>query len=270
MGLHQSSVYAGTILGGSLAGWLAQYYVWRSGFWIFGGLGIVLAVVLVVLLKEPPRRLTEDRVTVGDLGVTFVDLFTNRFVLVLMAIFVGANFVASVFLTWMPAFLHDKFDMDLSEAGFTATVYLQIPSALGALSGGVLADRLARRYPGGRMLSQAIGLSLGVPFIYFVGQTLSVPVLILAMIGLGYCKGLYDANIWASLYDVVKRERRASALGFTNAIGWVGAAVASITLPAASKYYGMSACISANSLIYLALGMLLFYVSWVRHRYRKG
>jgi len=270
MGLHQSSVYAGTILGGWLAGFLAEYYSWRSGFWVFGGLGVGLAMALVALLKEPLVRHSQERVSLGDLRETVVDFFTNRFALALMAIFVGANFVASVFLTWMPTFLHDKFSMKPAQAGFTATVYLQIPSALGALSGGVLADRLALRYPGGRMLSQAVGLGLGVPFLFFVGQTLSVPILILAMIGLGYCKGLYDANIWASLYDVVKRERRASSLGVMNAIGWVGAGLASVTLPVASKYYGMSDCISATAVIYLVLGMLLYAVSRIRQRYRKG
>ncbi|HOW66429.1 MAG TPA: MFS transporter, partial [Verrucomicrobiota bacterium] len=41
MSLHQSSVYAGTILGGTVAGYCAQYYGWRSGFYLFGSLGIL-------------------------------------------------------------------------------------------------------------------------------------------------------------------------------------------------------------------------------------
>src|SRR5262245_16985885 len=32
MAIHQSSVYAGTIAGGSVAGVMAQYYGWRSSF----------------------------------------------------------------------------------------------------------------------------------------------------------------------------------------------------------------------------------------------
>jgi hypothetical protein len=42
------------------------------------------------------------------------------------------------------------------------------------------------------------------------------------MIGFGYFKGMYDANIRASLHDVVKPERRATAVGVMNAIGWLG------------------------------------------------
>ena len=77
---------------------------------------------------------------------------------ILMAVFVGANFVAAIVLTWMPSFVYRKFGMSLTAAGFSSTAYLQVASVLGVLSGGVLADRLALRHRGGRMMTQAIGL----------------------------------------------------------------------------------------------------------------
>jgi len=136
---------------------------------------------------------------------------------------------------------------------------LQIASVLGVLSGGFLADRLAKRNRAGRMITQAIGLTLGVPFIFLAGWTFSVPVVIVALTGFGYFKGLYDANIWASLHDVVRPERRASAVGLMNSIGWIGGGAAPVAIAAASERFGMSACISANSVIYLLVAALLFY-----------
>jgi MFS family permease len=266
MALHQSSVYAGTILGSWLSGALAERYGWQSGFCLFGALGILLGFLLLGLLKEPRRGQSEP---------AGVDLTTNPFVkrpglvrevldvlgtpavLLLIAVFVGANFVAMVFLVWMPSFLHEKFDMSLSVAGLSATAYLQLASIVGVLVGGFLADRWARRFPAGRALTQAIGLCVGVPFIFLTGWTLSVPVLVLAMTGFGFFKGLYDANIWASLYDLVKPERRATAQGLMNSIGWLGAATAPVTIAAAAVTFGMSACLSATSLIYLFLGVVL-------------
>src|SRR5256885_12391516 len=55
MSFHQSSVYVGTIAGGTAAGFLAQRFGWRSGFYIFGALGIVLGLVLVLMLQETGR-----------------------------------------------------------------------------------------------------------------------------------------------------------------------------------------------------------------------
>ena len=275
MSIHQSSVYAGTIAGGSVAGLLGQHYGWRSSFYLFGSLGILLGVLLLVLLREPDRLPSSQSIGSNDTPVesfatrigaslkearnTVRELFSNPMVRILTLVFIGANFVAMIFLTWMPSFLYRKFNLSLAMAGVSATAYLQIASVLGVLSGGVLADRLARSNRGGRMLTQAIGLTLGVPFIFLAGWTLSVPIVIVALTGFGYFKGLYDANIWASLHDVVRPERRASAVGFMNSLGWIGGGVAPVAIAAASERFGMSACISANSMIYLLVAILLFY-----------
>lgn len=149
--------------------------------------------------------------------------------------------------------------MSLSMAGLNATFYLQMASVLGVISGGFLADKLAKTYRGGRMMTQSIGLLMGVPFIFLAGWTLSIPILILALIGFGYFKGLYDANIWASLHDVVKPKNRATAVGFMNSIGWFGGGIAPIAIAYASTKYGMSASISTTSVLYLVFGLLLIF-----------
>src|SRR3982751_745561 len=55
MSLHQSSVYAGTIAGGTIAGVMGQSLGWRSSFYLLGLLGTLLGLVLVLFLKEPAR-----------------------------------------------------------------------------------------------------------------------------------------------------------------------------------------------------------------------
>jgi nitrate/nitrite transporter NarK len=184
-------------------------------------------------------------------------------VALLILAFMGANFVAMVFLTWMPSYLNRTFSMTLSMAGWNATAYLQTASVLGVLSGGVAADWLGRRRPGARTLTQAIGLFCGVPFLFLTGRTLSVPLLVTAMACFGYFKGLYDANIFASLYDVVRVEVRAGAAGLMNSLGWLGAGFAPVLVAAGANRYGMSACLSATAGIYLVCAALLV-AAWRR------
>jgi MFS family permease len=266
LSLHQSSVYAGTIAGGALSGYMGQYYGWRSSFYVFGWAGVLLALILIVYLREVERGHAEHATGHAafdwrDSGVwsALKRLMTHRVVLILITVFVGANFVAMIFLTWLPSFLSRKFSMSLSMAGLNSTAWLQIASVLGVLTGGYLADRWAKRWRGGRMAVQGLGLLAGVPFLFLTGWTLSVQVLVLAMIGFGFFKGMYDANIWASLYDVVPPERRATALGFMNSIGWMGGGFAPVAVAAASANWGMSTCISATSAIYLSIGLLMMY-----------
>ena len=255
MAIHQSSVYAGTIAGGTVAGVMGQSMGWRSSFYLFGTLGTMLGLVLIFWLREPKRSESPSPVA----GIATI--LKTPMVWILIAVFIGANFVASIVLTWMPSFLNRKFGMSLAAAGFSSTFYLQIASVLGVISGGVLADRLARRRPGGRMMTQAIGLIAGVPFIFITGWTLSVPMLVLALAGFGYFKGLYDANIWAALHDVVPARLRATAVGVMNSAGWIGGGFAPIAIAMASERYGMSAAISASSIVYLLVGSLLLFAT---------
>ena len=258
MSFHQSSVYAGTIAGGSLAGYMAQYHGWQSSFYVFGWGGIALAVVLVAMLREPQRGAADhvaEPVAVHGIGQSLRGVFNHPMAPVLIGVFVGANFVASVFLTWLPSFLVRKFSMNLSMAGFSSTAYLQIASVIGVLTGGLLADRMVRRHSGGRMLTQAVGLLCGVPFILLTGLTTTVLAVVAAMAGFGFFKGLYDANIWASLYDVVPAAHRATALGIMNSIGWLGAGSATVAIGVMSESWGLSRSIAATSVIYLVVGV---------------
>ena len=259
MSWHQSSVYAGTIAGGTLAGYLAERVGWRSGFLLFGSLGVLLGFVLLAMLKEPARGRSEPAVLVhGAPDETRSSGIVSRPMAgTLMAVFMGANFVAMIFLTWMPSYLNRTFHMSLTMAGFSATAYLQIASVIGVLSGGWLADKLVLRHPAGRMRTQSIGLFCGIPFIFLTGWTMEVPILVMALAGFGFFKGLYDANIWASLHDVVEPGRRATAVGLMNSLGWLAGFTAPPIMAAASQHYGMSACLSANAVIYFVVGCLM-------------
>jgi predicted MFS family arabinose efflux permease len=265
MSLHQTAVYAGSIAGGTISAVVGQHSGWRSSFIFFGGCGIALGIVLMFLLREPRRGQSELAAHRQPLKTstaqTLREILGNRMVLLLIAIFMGANFVAVVFLTWLPTFLYQKFHMSLSMAGLNASLYLQAASFLGVLCGGYLADRFSRHRGGGRQLTQALGLLLGAPFLFLTGWTLSIPVLVLAMIGFGYFKGLYDANIIAGIYDVVAIQNRGTAAGIANSLGWLGGGLAPISIALGSAKFGMSACISATAAIYLVIGLLTLLAS---------
>ncbi len=234
MSFHQSSVYIGTIGGGALGGYFGQHYGWRMGFYVFGLSGLLLGLFLWRFLREPARGQAEnpagasDPVLQASPGVHEVvrEIFRSPTAILLLAVFCGANFVAAMFLTWTPSFLKEKFHMNLALAGLTGTIYIQLASAVGSPFGGYVADRLSRRFAGGRMLTQMIGLAFGAPFVFLTGNTLSMATLMGAMTLFGFFKGMYDANIFASVYDVIHPKARGTAAGVMNAVGWTGGALA--------------------------------------------
>jgi sugar phosphate permease len=175
-----------------------------------------------------------------------------------MGAFLCANFVAVVLLSWMPKFLYDKFHLTLAMAGLTATVFAQLASMIGSPAGGWLADTLRRRRPGGRMMVQSIGVFAGAPFVVLCGMTESIGLLMAALACWGFFKGMYDANIFASVYDVIPPESRGSAAGLMNTIGWLGGgALAPVTIGVLAARWGLSAAIAMTGGVYLVAGALL-------------
>jgi MFS family permease len=265
LGLHQTAVYLGTIGGGVFAGMIGEQYGWRWSFVVFGALGVVLGFVLNRVLIEPPRGAAETSWRPASAGpdagpdkAGHYFLRTPTF-LCLMGAFMCANFVAVVLLTWMPKYLYDRFHMGLAMAGLTATMFVQLASMVGAPVGGWLADRLRRRSPRGRLIVQAIGVLGGAPFVVICGLTSSIGALIAALIFWGFFKGLYDANIFASAFDVVRPEMRGRAAGFMNMIGWLaGGGSAPLVIGIVSMHGGLGMAIALASVVYLAAALLLF------------
>jgi MFS family permease len=263
LGIHQTSVYGGTIAGGFFAGLIGEHYGWRWSFIVFGGLGVLLGFVLTRFLREPKRGqadLTGNESTSASLSLgQFFNLLGNTpTMLCLMGAFICSNFVAVVLLTWMPKFLYDQFHMGLAVAGLTATIFVQLASVLGSIVGGWLADYFRTKTPRGRILVQATGVLCGAPFVAWCGMTRSVTSLVIALTLWGFCKGMYDANIFASMFDVVRPEARGTAAGFLNSVGWLGGGgSAPVVIGFIAKDNGLSAGITLASTVYLMACVLL-------------
>jgi MFS family permease len=258
LGFHQTSVYVGTIAGGFFAGLIGQRYGWRWSFVVFGGLGIVLGIALSKWLREPVR-------VASDASVPEPRGFLNITAILLMAAFTCANFVALVLLSWMPAFLFEKFKLSLAASGLTATLFVQLASMVGSPAGGWCADILRGKTPGGRIWVQAIGLLCGAPFVVLCGWTRSVALLILALTAWGFFKGIYDANIFASVFDVIPAGARGKAAGMMNMTGWLGGGIAPVAVGYVAKRSSLSMAIMLAASVYL-LGAALLCIAAIRAR----
>lgn len=266
MGLHQTSVYTGTICGSFFAGLIGQYYGWRYSFITFGALGVLLTLILTRFLHEP-RRGAADAADAGvaepqatkryPVGAALKIIVTTPTVLTCLGGFICANFVAAVVLSWMATFLKGRFDLSLAVAGLSATVYLQMASMAGAPASGWLADRLRRITPRGRMIVQVIGVFAAAPFVVVCGMTHSYGTLVVGLIGWGFFKGIYDANIFASAYDVIQPEARGTAAGIMNAVGWLGGGGGPALVGYLAKYIELGTAIAMGAAMYVLSGLIL-------------
>src|SRR5690606_24066056 len=173
LAIHQTAVYAGIILSGWLAGYIAQHLGWQASFYAFGGFGVLLALLIhwrvkgyvVPVMKETTNVFSNAKL-----------IFKVRSFWWLTGAFACMVIVNTGYLTWMPTYLYERFELSLSDAGFSSMFYHHIGAFLGVLVGGRLSDKLALKSRLARPLIQMVGLIAGAPFIYFmaISDSLSV------------------------------------------------------------------------------------------------
>jgi len=90
--------------------------------------------------------------------------------------------------------------------------------------------------------------------------------LVASLAAAGLCKGIYDANIFASLFDVIRPEDRGTAAGLMNTVGWTGGLAAPLAVGAGSTYFGLGTAIASTAVVYLLVGILALAAAHVAER----
>ncbi len=220
VGVHQTGIYIGQILGG-FAGYVADSpeHGWRWAFSTCGMIGVIYAIPLMAALRNPTPTVAETAASAAreKTGV-FRGLLTNRNFILLVLYFTLPAIAGWVVRDWMPEILREKFNLGQGKAGVSAILYVQIASLIGALVGGTLADRWMRRTNRGRIFTSAIGMMMFLPALFSVGNagTLGIAIAGLIIFGLGW--GFFDCNNMPILCQIVRPEWRATGYGIMNLV----------------------------------------------------
>lgn len=218
VGLHQTGIYIGLILGG-FAGHVADSpnHGWRWAFSAAGLVGVVYAFPLFWLLRNPARPADPAAPSLTPTRAAG-ELFSNRNYLLLVAYFTLPAIAGWVIKDWMPVILKEQFKLSQGEAGVIAVLYVQIATIGGALLGGWLADIWMRHSERGRIYVSAIGMTLFLPALFGLGNpgTVFLAIVFLILFGIGW--GFFDCNNMPILSQIVRPELRATGYGIMNLV----------------------------------------------------
>jgi MFS family permease len=219
VGLHQMGIYLGVMIGG-FGGYAADHsdLGWRWAFSLCGLIGVVYAVPLFLMLRNPPRP--ADSVAMRPSPAAALrELLGNGSFILLVLYFTLPALAGWIVRDWMPAILKAEFNIGQGLAGVSATLYWQVAAVIGALTGGWLADRWMHRTVRGRIYVSAIGMSLIVPAMFgYAPETglLWVAIAFLVLFGIGW--GFFDSNNMPILCQVARPELRATGYGIMNLV----------------------------------------------------
>lgn len=217
VGIHQMAIYIGIMIGG-FSGYVADQpnLGWRFAFETAGAVGVLYAIPLFFLLRDPPRPAIA--VARSSVVASVGELFSNRYFILMVLYFTLPALAGWIVKDWMPAILKQQFAIGQGKAGVSATLFVNVASLIGTLTGGWLADRWMRRSERGRINVSALGVCCLVPALFGVGNagSLGVAVAFLMLFGLGW--GFYDCNHMPILCQIVRPGLRATGYGFMNLV----------------------------------------------------
>jgi MFS family permease len=217
IGIHQMAIYIGIMIGG-FSGYVADQpnLGWRFAFETAGAVGVLYAIPLFFLLRDPPRPAIA--VARSSVVASVGELFSNRYFILMVLYFTLPALAGWIVKDWMPAILKQQFAIGQGKAGVSATLFVNVASLIGTLTGGWLADRWMRRSERGRINVSALGVCCLVPALFGVGNagSLGVAVAFLMLFGLGW--GFYDCNHMPILCQIVRPGLRATGYGFMNLV----------------------------------------------------
>ncbi|WP_371433326.1 spinster family MFS transporter [Novosphingobium sp.] len=154
VGLWYLSSAIGSIVTFIVGGMVAAAYGWRVAFYMAGVPGIVMALTVFLVIKEPRRGASDDVVAIAfDAPPPEKLSFSHSLaeigarpaaVHILLGVLLTAAAISS-YSTWSISFLVRQHSLSLSQAGLTVGLTSGLLGALGGAFFGWLADRSSRR-----------------------------------------------------------------------------------------------------------------------------
>jgi MFS family permease len=233
-GFLQVAQPAGYLLGMILALAFGASFGWRNVFFLTGGLGILLSIVIFLFVKDRPRGAAEPELAAAEHLERFAfswrtvgGIFRKKsLVILLLQGFIGV-FPWNVITYWI-------FDYLKTERGYndTQTMLTMVPAVLimaaGYPIGGILGDRLFRKTPKGRVIIGSAGVALGCVLLWVA---IKVPVDARLAFGAALSAAALfipwaSPNVLSSFYDVTEPEIRATTNAVQNFVEFGGSALA--------------------------------------------
>lgn len=257
--------HAGVILGGALAGTIADMWGWRMSFLVLGFLGILWAAPILPVFRAMPTRPPRVKVEGGrgrEFWLQTKELVTNGSYMAIILSVMLSGVAVWIFFTWLPLYFHDTYNWKLGAAGFTGFFIMKSPSIFGLGIGGWLSDRVGVKSSERRMLLRSVGYLLCAPFLlYFLLAQPGITFTLTALFLFSLLRSMADANEVPIICDVVPREMRATAIGLMSASITLAGGLGVLAAGLLKGRFGLGAVFASLSVLYV-IGSLIMLYAW--------
>jgi MFS family permease len=165
MSLFYLAIPVGSALGYVLGGKVDAIYGWRWAFYLVMPPGLLLGA-LCLFMKDPRHGAIRTAQGIPRIGkAEYLHLLrTPSYVLNTVAMTV-MTFAIGGMAFWAPSYIYEyRHQPNLDHINFVFGVITVVAGLVATLLGGIVGDRLTKRYPGAYFLVSGVGMFLAFPF----------------------------------------------------------------------------------------------------------
>jgi len=216
--IYQMGPAIGSLMGLVLGGLLADTFGWRVAFMVVGLPGLILAIIVVVALRDPRfekgkpvMNVREDTIHAATFAQSLKFIWDSRAFRYFLVVLPLAGISSYGMIIWATIFFQRSHGLTAGETGLSFGVVFGVASALGIWLGGQFSDRWGALDKRHSQTASALGLFLSVPFIIaalLIEQTWLAIVLFFPGMVL---KSLYIGSVPSAIQGLVPTSSRAVA-----------------------------------------------------------
>lgn len=219
IGIHLAGVMVGQSLG-FLGGGIAENHHWNDAFSVFGGIGIVYSIILILFLRDSKgeNNSSEKHIDVGKINFpsAIKNLFYKKSFIILLTFWGLLGVVSWMIIGWLPTYYKEHFNLTQTVAGIYATGYMYPFSMVGLLFGGYFADRWSKKNNKSRILMPIIGLCIAAPCVFLASNTDILYITIGGFMIYAFTRVFSDTNLMPVLCMVADKRYIATGYGVLN------------------------------------------------------
>ena len=224
LGFYALGIPVGTVLGMIIGGLLVDALGWRHAFMIVGLPGLAMAVVVLLVLKDPRHSMAPAApVARMDTGAALRAIFGSKAMVLLLAAASFAAFLSYGKATWATIFFQRTYGLSPGEVGLYFGIVNGAGGILGTWMSGKIADRFGHTNRKHVLTAAAWGMLLVAPTAilgYSMADWRAALFLLFVPTFLG---SLYYGPTYSSVQGLTSPQSRAMAsavlLFFQNLIG---------------------------------------------------
>ena len=246
LGIYNLGPPVGAALGIAFGAAIAAAFNWRYAFIVLGAVGIVAAVALPLLVREPRRGGLDGSPADGPVRKApfwaTLRMFFSRPTLVLAALGSGATqFVTYGLGNFTTLFLMREKGMALGEVALWYALVVGVGMSAGIFVSGRVIDRFTRKSKLAYAMAPIISLALAIPFYVGFVWAPTWPLALTFLIGPTFLNYFYLSSAVALVQEEVRPEERVmSGALLLLVMNFIGLGLGPTYVGAASDYFRAS------------------------------